>query len=74
MIGVGTLGRYIAMAAGQAGTNTETFDSPDAAAGGAADLLCAGDVVLIKASRAVGLERLVEPIRQAFDGPSRRKA
>ena len=36
----------------------------DAAYEALAELVCDGDVVLLKASRAVGLERLVEPLRR----------
>ena len=66
LIGVGRLGRYIAEAATDAGVCCETFDSPSQAIQGAPALLRGGDLVLIKASRAVGLEALVDPIREAF--------
>ena len=66
LIGVGPLGRYIAEAATDAGLRCETFDSPSQAARGAAAMLRSGDLVLIKASRAVALETLVGPIREAF--------
>lgn len=65
LICIGQLSRHAAVSAAAAGAATETFESV-AAAAGVADLLGDGDVVLIKASRAVGLEGLIEPIRSAF--------
>jgi UDP-N-acetylmuramoyl-tripeptide--D-alanyl-D-alanine ligase len=65
LIGVGKLGRYIAGAAADAGTPAEMFDSVDEAAAVTA-LLRAGDTVLVKGSRAMRMERLIEPILAAF--------
>ncbi len=67
LIGVGSLGRYIAQAARERGMATEVCASVADAVDEAPQLLRAGDVVLIKASRSAALERLVEPIRAAFD-------
>ncbi len=66
LIAVGPLGRYIAKGAADAGAAVEAFDSVDAADRELAALLRGGDVVLIKGSRAMGLERLVESVRAAF--------
>lgn len=66
LIGVGSLGRYIARSASEAGAATETFDSVEDACAEVARLLRPGDVVLVKGSRSMEMERLVEPIRNAF--------
>ena len=66
LIGVGSLGRYIAMGATKAGMQTAAFESLQDACRGAAALLRAGDVVLVKGSRAMGMEKLIEPIRAAL--------
>lgn len=66
LIGIGPLGRLLAEAAAQAGAATAAFDSTEAAAPAVPDLLRDGDVVLIKGSRAMGMERLVGPIAAAF--------
>ena len=67
LIGVGSLGRYIASTAREAGVKVETFDSLATACKGVTLLLREGDCVLIKASRAVGMETLVAPICAAFE-------
>lgn len=68
LVCVGELGRYIAVGAAEGGLQTVTFETVEAAGrgDGLARLLRPGDVVLIKGSRAVGMERLVEPIRATF--------
>ncbi len=66
LISVGPLGRYIAKGAQQAGLRAQVFDSVQFACEGIAELLCKGDTVLIKGSRAMEMERLIEPIRRAF--------
>ncbi len=66
LIGVGRLGRYIAKGADQAGMKTETFTSRRKAVEGVCSLLKLGDVVLVKASRSVRMETLVEKIRSTF--------
>ena len=63
LIAVGPLGRYIAQGAAEAGLPIEQFDTLALAARGLCDLLRPGDVVLIKASRMVQMERLVEVVR-----------
>ena len=68
LVCVGELGRYIAVGAAEGGLPTVTFETVEAAGDtdGLPRLLRAGDVVLIKGSRAVGMERLIEPLRAAF--------
>ena len=68
LIGVGRLGRYIARGASGGERPVAAFDSPDQAAMHLKELLREGDVILIKGSRATGMEVLVEPIRSAFAG------
>ena len=70
LIGVGGLGRYIALGATRAGAAAEAFDSVEAAAAALPSLLRAGDVVLVKGSRTMAMERLIAPIRAAFGGGS----
>ena len=66
VVGVGVLGGEIASAAADKGAEIARFDSVEAAGAKLVRMLKAGDVVLIKGSRAVQMERLVEPIREAF--------
>jgi len=69
LIGVGELGRLAAAEAAGRGPAVAEFDSVDAAAVELGDLLREGDLVLIKGSRGMAMERLVEPIRAAFAPP-----
>lgn len=66
LIGVGSLGRYIALGAAEAGIQTAAFETLTDACRGIPALLRAGDAVLVKGSRAMGMEKLIEPIRAAF--------
>jgi len=72
VIGIGTLGGEIASAA-EEGAETARFESVEEAGAELAGMLKAGDVVLIKGSRAVQMERLVEPIRETFAGKRGRR-
>ncbi len=66
LIGVGALGRYIAQGAAEAGVEALQCETVADAEQELVSLLKSGDVVLIKGSRAMAMERLIEPIRQAF--------
>lgn len=67
VIGVGSLGRIIAENVQQfsQGKQTVVFENVESAAEEIGDLLVDGDVVLLKGSRAMGLEKLVDAIRKA---------
>ncbi len=55
------------------GIDVEVFSSwSDAVPAGVSGLINAGDVVLLKASRAMGLERLIPAISRRFSGPAMR--
>jgi UDP-N-acetylmuramoyl-tripeptide--D-alanyl-D-alanine ligase len=69
VIAVGPLGRYIAEGASEFGAATAGFESVRAAAQAAADLVRPGDTVLVKGSRAVGMEGLIPAIRAAMEAP-----
>ena len=76
LVSVGTLGRYIAKGAAEGGLEAESYDSADAARDQLARLLQAGDAVLVKGSRGMAMEQLIEPIRAALtriehEGPDR---
>ena len=60
---VGLLGRYVAKGAAEAGIESVSFDSVDQAAQAMVRLLREGDTVLVKGSRAVGMEAMIDPIR-----------
>ena len=66
VVGVGPLGRVLAEAAAALGSNTLAADDPDEAAALLEGVLREGDLVLFKASRAVGLDaslrRLEAPV------------
>ncbi len=70
LVCVGEPGRYIALGAAEGGLETVRFQTLEAAAArdGLPRLLRPGDVVLIKGSRAVAMERLIDPLRAAFGG------
>jgi UDP-N-acetylmuramoyl-tripeptide--D-alanyl-D-alanine ligase len=72
VVGVGEGGGRIARAAQSDGSRGEVCDDLQAAAALLVDVLQAGDVVLLKASRAVGLERLIEPLARALEGSGER--
>jgi UDP-N-acetylmuramoyl-tripeptide--D-alanyl-D-alanine ligase len=67
LITVGPQAKFIAEAAASAGgmsaKNVKSFDSVDDASVFAKNLLRAGDLVLVKASRGIGLDKLVEKIK-----------
>ena len=67
LVGVGPLGGLVAEAAAEGGMPTEAFASVRQACRKVPRLLCAGDLVLIKGSRAMEMERLVAPVRAAFE-------
>ena len=78
LVGVGKLGRHIAAGAAEAGLGAvEEIESVEAAERRLPKLLKNGDVVLLKGSRGMAMERLVEPIRRRFAkkpaGTSRRR-
>ncbi len=67
LVTVGPRAKFIADAANKAGLskkNIYTFDFADEAKGPVEDLIKKGDLILIKASRAIGLDKIVEEIRQ----------
>jgi UDP-N-acetylmuramoyl-tripeptide--D-alanyl-D-alanine ligase len=67
VVGVGEGGGRIARSAGSEGAGLEVCDDLQQAADRLGGLLRPGDVVLLKASRAVGLERLIEPLAGAMN-------
>ncbi len=67
LVAVGPRARFLAdgaVAAGMPADAISTVDSPEEAAGRLADVLRAGDAVLFKASRGVGLERAVAALAE----------
>jgi UDP-N-acetylmuramoyl-tripeptide--D-alanyl-D-alanine ligase len=67
LIGVGELGRCIAEGFADSGKASGQFESVADATAELPKLLRHGDVVLIKGSRAMAMERLIEPLRKAFE-------
>ncbi len=70
VIGVGALGKYIAEGAAASGVTVLAFKSVRQAAGELSSLLAPGDAVLLKGSRGMRMEKLLTPIRGAFETPS----
>jgi UDP-N-acetylmuramoyl-tripeptide--D-alanyl-D-alanine ligase len=68
VIGVGQLGAIVAREASVGGAQTATFKTASDAGEHIADMLEEGDLVLLKGSRSMGLDALLEPIRAAFAG------
>lgn len=62
VVGVGKLARELVAGAARAGAATEWFEDATAAAATVPDELRAGDVVLVKGSRGVGLEAVVRSL------------
>lgn len=71
--GVGELSREIVAAAGEAGAEAPWFADAAAAADWSSRRLADGDVVLVKGSRGIGLDVVVEALRQvvAKDGAAK---
>jgi UDP-N-acetylmuramoyl-tripeptide--D-alanyl-D-alanine ligase len=66
VVGVGPLGQLLAAGAADAGLTAVGADDLDAAVAELSRRLAPGDVVLLKGSRAMGLEGLIEPLRAAL--------
>lgn len=66
VISIGPLARRLAEGADRIGVETHSFHSVDDATGKVAGLLQSGDVILLKGSRGMQLERLIPEIRHAF--------
>ncbi len=66
VIGVGAMGKLVAQAAEGRDTSVVLFDTPEQAKADIAGLLQPGDTVLLKASRGMKLEDLLEPIEAQF--------
>lgn len=67
LVTVGTLSRYMAqaaMASGMSKDHVYSFDSPDDAAEGLRSLLAKGDLILIKGSRGIKMEKIVSNLKK----------
>lgn len=63
LIGVGPLSRQLVDAAAAQGAEVEWFENADAASAGIRARVRGGDVILVKGSRGIGLDRLVTALR-----------
>ncbi|MFB3891910.1 MAG: UDP-N-acetylmuramoyl-tripeptide--D-alanyl-D-alanine ligase [Phycisphaerae bacterium] len=72
LIAVGEMGRYFAIGAQSVGMKAVRFDSVESAAAAAPALLLPGDVVVVKGSHTMAMDRLVAPIREAMASPAGR--
>ena len=70
VVGVGELSRHLAEGGAAAGRRSEWFATADEAAAFAAAEAREGDVVLVKGSRGVRLERVVAALRAAAGEPA----
>ena len=68
IVGVGELARELVVAASAAGAETQWYESAGAAAEHLAGEMRSGDVLLIKGSRGVGLEAVVESMLALSEG------
>jgi UDP-N-acetylmuramoyl-tripeptide--D-alanyl-D-alanine ligase len=67
LVTVGELGKEIATSAAAHGLRAESFEEKREAIDFLRDELSAGDLLLVKASRAIGLEEIVEEIKSTFE-------
>lgn len=72
VVGVGELSRELVEAARQQGSEGRWFESTDEAADWAAGELADGDLVLVKGSRGIGLEAVVERLLEERPGRAER--
>ena len=74
VVTVGELAGRIADGAEAEGVDVARFGDVEEAAKELPKLLTGGDVVLVKGSRATGMERLIDPIKAAFAKPAKKTA